>query len=96
MLRCVRQEVSCAPTLEIPEWMFDSGVCSRMQPGGQAFVGATALGALKELLLQAAVSIEPGEVEAQHLCSSSGGADVHWEGIPTRSGRALFCAGEAQ
>jgi len=67
----------------------------RIQPGNQAYVRATALCALQELLLKATASIEPSAVEAQHLCSSSGGADVHWEEIPTRPRRAIFSAGEA-
>ena len=30
VLQCVRDELKGFPTLEIPEWMFDSCVCSRM------------------------------------------------------------------
>jgi hypothetical protein len=30
VLRCVQGEVNRSPALEIPKWMFDSGLCSGM------------------------------------------------------------------
>ena len=36
--------------LEIPEWMFDSGLCSGMQQDSVAYVSSSALLELKELL----------------------------------------------
>ena len=62
--------------LEIPKWMFDSGLCSMMKPESLARVSLSALRALRALLAPGVEGIESGVIEAQHLSSDSGGADV--------------------
>ena len=53
VLQCVRDELKGFPTLEIPEWMFDSNLCGRMKPAEIPRVDCAALLALKHLVLTA-------------------------------------------
>jgi hypothetical protein len=57
VLRCVRDEVSRFPVLEIPAWMFDSSLCCQKKQTIQAHVSSSALLELKELLASAVPSI---------------------------------------
>jgi len=79
--------------LEIPEWMFDSGLCSGMKQDSLAYVSSAALLELTSLLSPAVDPIESSVVQAQHLSSSSGGADVDNVTIQSQSGRAVFSPG---
>ena len=92
-LRCVREQLNDSPALEIPEWMFDSSLCSQMKQDNLAYVSSAALLALKDLLSAAPDPIESTVVEAQHLSSSTGDADVPT--IPSQSERVVFPTGEA-
>ena len=94
VLRCVRDELKGFPTLEIPEWMFDSGLCSEMKQESLAYVSGSALLSLRALLSSDADRIESGMVQAQHLCSDSGGADVDNVPIQSQAGRAI-CSDDA-
>lgn len=76
VLRCVRDELKGFPILEIPEWMFDSGLCGRMKPAEMPRVDCAAPLARKYLFSAATECSHPGMVEAQHDSSSSGGADA--------------------
>ena len=93
VLRCVREEMDGSPALEIPEWMFDSSLCSQMKQDDLAYVSSAALLALKGLLSAATGPIESTIVEAQHRSSSSGDADAPT--IPSQSERVVFPTGEA-
>jgi hypothetical protein len=90
VLRCTRDEHQRFPPLEIPAWMFDSAVCGRLNLGTCAYVSSAALLALQELLLNAADSIEPVLIQAQHISSSSGGADADRVTIQVQSRRAVL------
>jgi len=90
VLRCVQGEVNRSPALEIPEWMFDSDLCRRMKQDSLAHVSAAALLALKVLLSQATEPIESSLVQAQHLSSNSGGADVDNVAVQSQTGRTVF------
>ena len=81
LLRCVREEDSRLAALEIPQWMFDSGSCSVMKPESLARVSLSALLALRALLAPGA-GVDSTVIEAQHLSSDSGGADVDGERPP--------------
>jgi hypothetical protein len=95
VLRCKRDELQRFPPLEIPAWMFDSGLCSRMDLGTSAHVSSAALLALKELLSpSAADSIELALIQAQHISSSSGGADADTVTTQVQSGRVVLSTGE--
>src|SRR2546423_1950955 len=50
VLQCVRDELKGFPTMEIPEWVFDSRVCGRMKPAEFPHVNCATLSALKYLL----------------------------------------------
>jgi hypothetical protein len=60
VLQCVRDELKGFPTLEIPEWMFNSRVCGRMKPAEFPYVDCATLSALKYLLSTATESSELG------------------------------------
>jgi len=94
VLRCVRDELNWLASLEIPEWMFDSGLCSEMKQESLAYVSGSALLSLRALLSSDADRIESGMVQAQHLCSDSGGADVDNVPIQSQAGRAI-CSDDA-
>jgi hypothetical protein len=49
VLQCVCDELKGFPTLEIPEWMFDSHLCGQMKPAELPRVDCAALLALKHL-----------------------------------------------
>lgn len=93
VLRCVREQLNDSPALEIPEWMFDSSLCSQMKQDNLAYVSSAALLALKDLLSAVPDPIESTVVEAQHLSSSTGDADAPT--IPSQSERVVFPTGEA-
>jgi hypothetical protein len=95
ILHFVQGEVNRSPALEIPEWMFDSGLCSGMKEDSQAHVSAAALLALHVLLSPATDPIESSLVQAQHLSSNSGGADVDNVTVQGQTGRAVFSPGTA-
>ena len=89
VLRCVRGELNRLPALEIPKWMVDSGLCSGMKQDSVPYVSSAALQELKDLLSPAVDLIESSVVQAQHLSSSSGGADADNVTIQNQSGRAV-------
>lgn len=63
--------------------MFDSGVCSAMKQDRLAYVSGAALLSLGRILSSAPDHpIESSAVQAQHLSSHSGGADVDDATIP--------------
>ena len=68
--------MNSSPALEIPEWMFDPGICSQMKQESEAHVSSVALLALKSLLSTGPYPVESMVFEAQHLSSSSGDADA--------------------
>ena len=90
VLRCVRGELNRSPALEIPEWMFDSGLCNGMKQDSVAYVSSAASLDLTCLLSAAVDPIESSVVQAQHLSSSSGGVDADNVAIQNQSGRAVF------
>ena len=87
VLRCARDELNFSASLEIPEWMFDSGHCSGMKPETLSIVSVSALRAVQELVAPEADHIETSVVQAQHLSRDSGGADA--ENIQGPTGRAV-------
>jgi len=95
ILRCVREEQQHLATLEIPKWMFDSGLCSGMKPGTQSWANLGALVALKTLLRLGADHIELSLIQEQHLSSDLGGADVGRVSIEGPAGRAVCSTGPA-
>jgi hypothetical protein len=95
VLRCVQGEVNRSPALEIPEWMFDSGLCSGMKQDSLAHVSVAALLGLRTLLSPVTDPIESSLVQAQHLSSNSGGADVDKDTVQVKTGRAVFSPGTA-
>ena len=95
VLRCVRDELSRFPVLEIPAWMFDLCRCRRMQHNSQPHVSSSALLELKDLLSTTARSLASSLPGAQHLPSSSGDADAHIIMVPPTSGRVVFSTSEA-
>lgn len=95
VLRCVREEQQQAATLEIPTWMFDSGLCSGMRPGSQIRVSLGALVALRALLELRADYVESSLIREQHLSSGLGGADVDIVSIEGPAGRAVCSSGAA-
>lgn len=62
---------------EIPQWMFDSAVCSRMRVTESPHVCSTALQTLKQLLKETSTASQSAVIEAQHRSlSEKGGADA--------------------
>jgi len=62
---------------EIPQWMFDSAVCSRMRVTESPHVCSTALQTLKQLLEETSTAPRSSVIEAQHRSlSDKGGADA--------------------
>ena len=95
VLQCVRDELKGFPTLEIPEWMFDSNLCGRMKPAEMPRVDCAALLALKHLLSAATECSQQGMVQAQHDSSSSGDADAQTVSVQEPSRRVVFFPCEA-
>jgi hypothetical protein len=95
VLRCVRDELKGFPTLEIPEWMFDSHRCGQMKPAELPQVDCAALLALQHLLAAARKSSERDVVQAQHDSSSSGDADAQAVAVQDRSRRVVLSPSEA-
>ena len=95
VLQCVRDELKGFPSLEIPEWMFDSHLCGQMKPAELPRVDCTALLALKHLLSAVTESSERDVVKAQHNSSSSGDADAQAVAAQDPSRRVVFYPGEA-
>jgi hypothetical protein len=93
-LRCVQEDVSSSPTLEIPEWMFDAVICGRMKEQTRAYVSSAALLTLKSLLSQVPEPVESAAAEAQHLSSSSGDADAYAVTPEEQSARVVSSAHE--
>jgi len=94
VLQCVRDELKGFPTLEIPEWMFDSNLCGRMKPAEIPRVDCAALLALKHLLSTAAESSKRDVIQAQHDSSSSGDADAQAVSTEEPSRRVVFSSRE--
>ena len=94
VLRCVRDELKGFPILEIPEWMLDANVCSRMKPAERPRVDCAALIALQHLLLAATECSQPDMVQAQHDSSSSGDADAQAVSTQAASRRVVFSSSE--
>jgi hypothetical protein len=90
VLQCVRDELKGFPTLEIPEWMFDSHLCGQMKPAELPRVGCAALLALKHLLSAVTESSERDVVQAQHDSSSSGDADAQAVAVQDPSRRVVL------
>lgn len=96
VLQYVRDELKGFPTLEIPEWMFDSHLCDQMKPTESPRVGcADLLTPLKQLLEAAQESSKRDVVQAQHDSSSSGGADVQAIVVQDPSRRVILSSSEA-
>lgn len=74
--------------------MFDSGLCSEMKQESLAYVSGSALLSLRALLSSDADRIESRVIQAQHLSSDSGGADVDNVPIQSQTGRAI-CSDDA-
>jgi hypothetical protein len=91
----VRDELKGFPTLEIPEWMFNSRVCGRMKPAEFPYVDCATLSALKYLLSTATESSELGLIQAQHHSRSSGDADAQAVAVQMQSRRVVFSTTEA-
>ena len=89
VLQCVRDELKGFPTLEIPEWMFDSRVCSRMYSTAFPHVDCASLLALKRLISAATGSSELNVVQAQHP-GKSGDADAQNVSVQNPSRRIVF------
>jgi len=94
ILQCVRDELRGFPSLEIPEWMFDSNLCGRMKPAEMPRVDCSALLALKHLLYVATEGSPQGMVEAQHDSRSSGDADAQAVSTQALPGRVVLCSSE--
>jgi hypothetical protein len=86
VLQCVWDEFKGFPTLEIPEWMFDSCVSGQMKAVDSPQVHCSALLALKYLLSAATGSSELGVVQAQHHSRSSGDANAQIVAVQIQSG----------
>jgi hypothetical protein len=95
VLRCVQDDVNSSPALEIPEWMFDSGICNEMKRESLAYVSSAALLTLMSLLSATSDPVESTVVEAQHLSSSSGDADAYAVTLEDQSGRVVFSTRKA-
>jgi hypothetical protein len=95
VLQCVRDELKGFPTLEIPEWMFDSRACGRMQPAELPHVDCAALLALQHLLSAATGPKERSVIQAQHHSSSSGDADAQADSVQNPSRQVVFSPSEA-
>jgi len=91
----VQDELKGFPTLEVPEWMFDSRICGRMKPADFPYVDCTALAALQQLLSAATQAKEWTVVQAQHHSSSSGDADANTVTVQSQSGRVVLSTDEA-
>jgi len=91
----VQDDGSSSPALEIPEWVFDSGICSQMKQESLAHVSSVALLALKSLLSAGPDPVESMVFEAQHLSSSSGDADAYAVTLEDKSRRVVFSTHEA-
>jgi hypothetical protein len=72
--------------------MFDPGICSQMREESLAHVSSAALVALKRLLSAETDFIRSTVIQAQHLCSSAGGADAD-QATPIHAGRVVLAAG---
>ena len=94
VLQCVRDELKGFPTLEIPEWMFDSRVCSRMYSTAFPHVDCASLLALKHLISAATGSSELNVVQAQHP-GKSGDADAQNVSVQNPSRQIVFSTREA-
>ena len=95
VLQCMRDELKGFPTLEIPEWMFDSHLCGQMKPVELPRVDCAALLALKHLLSAVTESHERDVVQAKHDSSSSGDADAQAVAVQDPSRRVVFSPREA-
>jgi hypothetical protein len=73
-LNCRADDDGASPVLEVPEWMFDSSVCSRMKQSRAATVDCRALQTLK-ILLASRFGTEL-EVPTQHHPVIPGGANA--------------------
>jgi hypothetical protein len=91
VLRCTRDELNSSASLEIPEWMFDSGYCKRIKPEGFSYASVSALRAVKVLVIPEAEAahIETVVMQAQHLSRDSGGADTDDIPIQSPTARAI-------
>jgi len=94
VLQCVRDELKGFPTLEIPEWMFDSRVCSRTYSAMFPHVDCASLLALKHLISATAESSELNVVQAQHP-GKLGDANAQNVSVQNPSRRLVFSACEA-
>ena len=72
VLFCTLEEDRELAVRELPEWMFDAGVCSGMELAATARVDCEALGGIRRLL--GLVGRGESVIEAQHH-SIAGGAD---------------------
>src|SRR5262249_696305 len=73
-LNCRAGDDGASPVLEVPEWMFDFSVCSRVKQAGTAKVDCRELQGLK-ILLASRFGIEL-EVQTQHHPVIPGGVDA--------------------
>jgi hypothetical protein len=94
VLQCVLDELNGFPSLEIPEWMFDSRVCSRMYSALFPHVDCGSLLALKQLISAATGSSELNVVQAHHP-GKSGDADAQNVSGQNPSRQIVFSTREA-
>jgi hypothetical protein len=76
VLFCTACDAHEFPVLEVPEWMFDSVICGRLERAERARVDGRALRERKSLLESATPRREQAVLEAQHHPKLSGGADA--------------------
>jgi hypothetical protein len=94
VLQCVRDELKGFPTLEIPEWTFDSHLGDQMKPTESPGVDCADLLTLKHLLEAAKESSKRDVVQAQHDSSSSGDADAQAIVVQDSSRRIILAFSE--
>jgi len=95
ILRCFQDQLRGFPALEVPEWMFDSHICSRVKPAEFPCVDYATLVVLQQLLSAVTQANELTVVQAQHHSSSSGDADADTVTVQSQSGRVVLSASEA-
>lgn len=76
VVSCTTDDEHGFPVLEVPLWMFDSGVCSRLKGAATARVDCRALRAVKVLLASVSRVEQEPVVQGQHHPVVLGGADA--------------------
>lgn len=71
MIRCCLPEDKARRAVLVPEWMFDSAICSTMTIVEEAHVSHDALSELSRLLKVAGVSSQPAGVDTSRVASDT-------------------------